>query len=83
MGFQSHISLVTILNYLPLPYLEILSTMYFDNDHFEDHVHFDDLLKFWYDPEHVPRMPLEASKRRPLEPPELKIPNKKKTVQVV
>lgn len=81
VGFQSHISLVTILNYLPLPYLEILSTMHFDNDQFEDHVQFDDLLKFWYDPERVLRMPLEASKRRLLEPPEVKMPKKKK-VQV-
>ena len=80
VGFQSHISLVTIQHYLPLPYLEILSKMHFDNDPFEDHVQFDDLLKFWYDPERVPRMPLLASKRRPLEPPEVKKPKKRKTV---
>ena len=80
VGFQSHISLVTILNYLPLPYLEILSKMHFDNDPFEDQVQFDDLLKFWYDPARVPRMPLEASKRRPLEPSEVKRPKKKRKV---
>ncbi|KAL9984788.1 hypothetical protein ACROYT_G007121 [Oculina patagonica] len=83
VGFQSHISLVTILNYLPLPYLEMLSKMHFDNDPFEDHVQFNDLLKFWYDPERVPRMPLEASKRRPLEPPEIKRPKKRKKVHVM
>ena len=83
VGFQSHISLVTILNYLPPPYLEILSKMNFDNDPFEDHVQFDDLLKFWYDPQRVPRMPPEASKRRPLEPQEIKRPKKRKKVQVV
>lgn len=80
VGFQSQISLVTILNYLPLSYLEILSKMHFDNDPFEDHVQFDDLLKFWYDPARVPRMPLEASKQRPLEPPEVKRPKKKRKV---
>ena len=82
VGFQSHISLVTILNYLPLPYLEILSKMHFDNDPFEDHVQFNDLLKFWYDPERVPRMPLEASKRRALEAPEIKRPKKRRKVTV-
>lgn len=80
VGFQSQISLVTIFNYLPLSYLEILSKMHFDNDPFEDHVQFDDLLKFWYDPARVPRMPLEASKRRPLEPPEVKRLKKKRKV---
>ena len=80
VGFQSHISLVTILNYLPLPYLESLSKMNFDNDPFEDHVQFDDLLKFWYDPERVPSMPLEVSKRRPLELPEIRRPKKRKKV---
>ena len=80
VGFQSQISLVTILNYLPLSYLEIVSKMHFDNDPFEDHVQFDDLLKFWYDPARVPRMPLEASKRSPLEPPEVKRPKKKRKV---
>ena len=80
VGFQSQISLVTILNYLPLSYLEIVSKMHFDNDPFEDHVQFDDLLKFWYDPARVPRIPLEASKRRPLEPPEVKRPKKKRKV---
>lgn len=80
VGFQSQISLVTILNYLPLSYLKIVSKMHFDNDPFEDHVQFDDLLKFWYDPARVPRMPLETSKRRPLEPPEVKRPKKKRKV---
>lgn len=80
VGFQSQISLVTILNYLPLSYLEIVSKMHFDNDPFEDHVQFDDLLKFWYDPARVPRMSLEASKRRPLEPQEVKRPKKKRKV---
>lgn len=80
VGFQSHISLVTILNYLPLSYLEILSKMHFDNDPFEDHVQFNDLLKFWYDPDRVPRMPLEAIKRRPLEPTEVKRPGKRRKV---
>ena len=82
VGFQSHVSLVTILNYLPLSYLEILSKMHFDNDPFEDHVQFDDLLKFWYDPDRVPRMPLKASKRRLLEPPEVKRIRKRKKVTV-
>lgn len=80
VGFQSHISVVTIINYLPPSYLEILSKMHFDNDPFEEHVQFNDLLKFWYDPERVPRLPLEASKRRPLEPPEIKITRKRKKV---
>ncbi|XP_068741933.1 WD repeat-containing protein 87-like [Montipora capricornis] len=83
VGFQSHVSLVTILNYLPLSYLEILSKMHFDNDPFEDHVQFDDLLKFWYDPDRVPRMPLKASKRRLLEPPEVKRITKRKKVHVM
>ena len=82
VGFQSHVSLVTILNYLPLSYLEILSKMHFDNDPFEDHVQFDDLLKFWYDPDRVPRMPLKASKRRLLEQPEVKRITKRKKVTV-
>ena len=79
VGFQSHISLVTIQHYSPLPYLEILSKMHFDNDPFENHVQFDDLLKFWYAPERVSRMSLLASKRRPLEPPEVE---KKRSVLV-
>ncbi|XP_022786508.1 uncharacterized protein LOC111326716 [Stylophora pistillata] len=78
VGFQSHISLVTILNYLPLSYLEILSRMNFDDDPFEDQVQFDDLLKFWYDPQRVPRMHLEANKRKPLEFTEIKRPKKRK-----
>lgn len=82
VGFQSHISLVTILNYLPTSYLEILSKMHFDNDPFEDHVQFDDMLKFWYDPERVPTMPLEATKRRQFEPFEIKKPKKRKKVLV-
>lgn len=80
VGFQSHISVVTIINYLPLPYLEILSKMHFDNDPFEEHVQFNDMLKFWYDPERVPRTPLDASKRRSLERPEIKITRKRKKV---
>ena len=81
MGFQSHISVVTIINYLPPSYLEILSKMHFDNDPVEEHVQFDDMLKFWYDPERVPRMPLVASKRRSLERPEIKKTRKRKKVK--
>ena len=80
MGFQSHISVVTIMNYLPPPYLEILSKMHFDNDPFEEHVQFNDMLKFWYDQERVPRMPLDATKRQKLERPEVKITRKRKKV---
>ena len=83
VGFQSHISLVTILNYLPLSYLEILSRMNFDDDPFEDQVQFDDLLKFWYDPQRVPRMHLEANKRKPLEVTEIKRPKKRKNPERV
>lgn len=82
MGFQSHISVVTILNYLPPSYLEILSKMHFNNDPFEEQVQFDDMLKFWYDPERVPRMPLAANKRRSLERPEIKITRKRKKVKL-
>lgn len=82
VGFQSHISVVTILNYLPPSYLEILSKMHFNNDPFEEHVQFDDMLKFWYDPERVPRMPLAANKRRSLERPEIKITRKRKKVKL-
>ena len=82
VGFQSHISLVTILNYLPLSYLKILSRKSIENDPFEDHVQFNDLLKSWYDPQRVPRMPLKADKRRPLELTEIKKPKKRKKVQV-
>ena len=83
VGFQSHISLVTILNYLPLTYLKILSKMHFENDSFEEHVQFDDLLKFWYDPDRIPIMPLKASKRIKLEPPEVKRFRKRKKVTLV
>ena len=82
MGFQSHISLITVINYLPLPYLEMLSKMHLDNDPFEDHVQFDDMLKFWYDPARVPRMPLDPVKRRGLEPPERRKPKKRKKVKL-
>ena len=82
MGFQSHISLVTILNYLPLSYLKILSRKSIENDPFEDHVQFNDLLKSWYDPQRVPRMPLKVDKRRPLELTEIKKLKKRKKVQV-
>lgn len=80
MGFQSHISVVTVINYLPPSYLEILSKMHFDNDPFEEHVQFNDMLKFWYDPDRVPKTPLDASKRRSLERPEIKMTRKKKKV---
>lgn len=83
VGFQCHISLVTILKYLPLTYLKILSKMHFENDSFEDHVQFNDLLKFWYDPDRVPIMPLKASKRITLEPPDVKRFMKRKKVTLV
>ena len=83
VGFQYHISLVTILNYLPLTYLKILSKMHFDNDSFEDHVQFDDLLKFWYDPDRIPIMPLKASERITLEPPDVKRFMKRKKVTLI
>lgn len=54
--------------------------MHFDNDSFEDHVQFDDLLKFWYDPDRVPIMPLKASERITLEPPDVKRFMKRKKV---
>ena len=70
VGFQCHISLVPLVKYLPGPYLEMLSKMHFDNQMTERHVQFDDHLKFWYDPEIVPTLPMELSQRRPLLPPE-------------
>lgn len=83
VGFQYHISLVTILNYLPLTYLKTLSNMHFENDSFEDQVQFDDLLKFWYDPDRVPIMPFNASERITLEPPDVKRFRKRKKVTLV
>lgn len=80
VGFQSHISVVTVINYLPPSYLEILSKMHFDNDPLEEHMQFNDMLKFWYDPDRVPKTPLDASKRRSLERPEIKISRKRKKV---
>jgi len=56
--------------------------MHFNNDPFEEQVQFDDMLKFWYDPERVPRMPLAANKRRSLERPEIKITKKRKKVKL-
>lgn len=64
VGFQLHISLVTMTNYLPLPYLEVLSTMHFANDLIEEPRQFNDYLNFWYDPNRVPTMPLDLAKRR-------------------
>lgn len=56
--------------------------MHFNNDPFEEQVQFDDMLKFWYDPERVPRMPLAANKRQSLERPEIKITKKRKKVKL-
>lgn len=57
--------------------------MHFDNDSFEDHVQFDDLLKFWYDPDRIPIMPLKASERITLEPPDVKRFMKRKKVTLI
>ena len=64
VGFQSHVSLVTLTSYLPLPYLEVLSTMHFANDMMEEPLQFNDYLSFWYDPDRVPTIPLDLAKRR-------------------
>ena len=67
VGFQLHISLVTLTKYLPVRYLERVSQLNFDNDPFEGHVQFDRHLKFWYDPQTVPTVPLDLTKRRIME----------------
>ena len=82
VGFQLHISLVTLTHYLPLLYLGKVSAMHFDNDPFEGHVQFDDHLKFWYDPKVAPTMPLELAKRRAIEAPERNVSRKAKKVKI-
>lgn len=69
VGFQCHISLVTLTNYLPGTYLDRVSSMHFENDPVERYVQFDDHLQFWYDPKIVPKLPMDLSQRRPLLPP--------------
>lgn len=69
VGFQCHISLVTLTNYLPVTYLDRVSYMHFENDPVEHYVQFDDHLKFWYYRKLVPTLPMDLSQRRPLLPP--------------
>lgn len=64
VGFQSHISIVTITNYLPLIFLEMLSSMKFPDDVFEDNLPFDRMLSFSYHPDHTPSLPLDLGQRR-------------------
>lgn len=62
VGFQFYISVVIVINYLLLLYLEILFKMYFDNDFFEEYVQFNDMLKFWYDFDCVFKMFFDVNK---------------------
>ncbi|XP_028408296.1 uncharacterized protein LOC114530891 isoform X2 [Dendronephthya gigantea] len=64
VGFQSHISIVPLTNYLPLRILEMLSTMEFPDDIFEHHLPFDPMLAFSYDPSSTPCLPLDLGQRR-------------------
>ena len=78
VGFQSHISIVPLTNYLPLNFLEMLSSMQFPDDVFEDTVSFDRISSFSYDPDVTPCWPLDLNLRRRLvaeneEPPRIKV----------
>ena len=64
VGFQCHISIVPLTNYLPLQILEMLSTMDFPDDIFENHLPFDRMLAFSYDPLRTPCLPLDLGQRR-------------------
>ena len=64
VGFQCHISIVPLANYLPLKILEMLSTMDFPDDVFEHHLPFDRMLAFSYDPLLTPSLPLDLEQRR-------------------
>ena len=64
VGFQSHISIVPLTNYLPLKILKMLSKMDFPDDIFEHHLPFDRMLAFSYDPLRTPCLPLDLGQRR-------------------
>ncbi|XP_048578307.1 uncharacterized protein LOC5510818 isoform X2 [Nematostella vectensis] len=64
VGFQSHISLVTLTDYLPAPYL-------LKDEPIEKHVQFDDHIQYWYDSHRVPTVPMNLDKRRPMLSPDI------------
>ena len=53
VGFQKNLHHVSVTEYMPQPYLEMLLTQNIEDDEIEYCTPFDPLLKFWYDSSRV------------------------------
>ncbi|KAI8503519.1 WD repeat-containing protein 87 [Branchiostoma belcheri] len=67
IGYQSHVSYIPLLNYLPKPYLEELDATNVLDEELEEPVPYDPSLQLLFTMDSIPVFPLDLNERRAME----------------
>ncbi|XP_078678901.1 uncharacterized protein LOC144914660 [Branchiostoma floridae x Branchiostoma belcheri] len=67
IGYQSHVSYIPLLNYLPKPYLEELDATDVLDEELEEPVPYDPSLQLLFTMDSIPVFPLDLNERREME----------------